>query len=512
MEEIPNASKSKRRLRCNLIALAWTISVIVLFYQLDDWRGRHDWNKYRQNYEARVAPLDLQAYIPKPIPDSENFAATPFALSWIKQWRDTNMLFDRDAVNRAEIMIVHPKDLGVRHFEDLVAWQEAFAASRVPAEKPKLQFFHSDKFDIASRAQAAPAVLDGLKDDEAVLDELRQASSRPDSRYPIDYKMETPWSTPLPHLSRIKQTCFRLELRACAELVAGQNENALDDVTLSLYLADSVKSEPFLISYLVRLASIQIGVHSIWEGLAEHRWTDGQLQHLQRRLESFDFLADMNRPLHVERVIGVSIADWLQNSGLDGLRDLEGAGWTFSENLYFLARIAPAGRFDQEKLKYCLWFDDEFRGTVNETSRTVSPENVASNALALKPLNESEWHGALHNDILAMFLLPALSKVTFKAAAAQITVDQADIACALERYRLANNQYPENLKALVPTFITELPNDVIGGQPYKYRRTDDGQFILYSVGWNEKDDGGVPGKTMFDETEGDWVWEHPGGK
>ena len=35
----------------------------------------------------------------------------------------------------------------------------------------------------------------------------------------------------------------------------------------------------------------------------------------------------------------------------------------------------------------------------------------------------------------------------------------------------------------------------------------DGQFILYSVGWNEKDDGGVPGKTLFDEKEGDWVRE-----
>jgi len=27
--------------------------------------------------------------------------------------------------------------------------------------------------------------------------------------------------------------------------------------------------------------------------------------------------------------------------------------------------------------------------------------------------------------------------------------------------------------------------------------------VLYSIGWNGKDDGGVPGKTM---AEGDWVW------
>jgi hypothetical protein len=29
------------------------------------------------------------------------------------------------------------------------------------------------------------------------------------------------------------------------------------------------------------------------------------------------------------------------------------------------------------------------------------------------------------------------------------------------------------------------------------------QLALWYVGWNEKDDGGVPGKTS---AEGDWVW------
>jgi hypothetical protein len=45
--------------------------------------------------------------------------------------------------------------------------------------------------------------------------------------------------------------------------------------------------------------------------------------------------------------------------------------------------------------------------------------------------------------------------------------------------------------------------------------TRDGQFILYSVGWNETDDGGVvvlkKGRTpSIDRKEGDWVWQYPG--
>ena len=65
------------------------------------------------------------------------------------------------------------------------------------------------------------------------------------------------------------------------------------------------------------------------------------------------------------------------------------------------------------------------------------------------------------------------------------------------------------MEMLVPKFISQLPNDVISGGPYKYHRTADGQFVLYSVGWNETDDGGVPGQTLFDDKQGDWVWQYP---
>jgi len=87
----------------------------------------------------------------------------------------------------------------------------------------------------------------------------------------------------------------------------------------------------------------------------------------------------------------------------------------------------------------------------------------------------------------------------------------ARVACALERCRLVQGAYPETLDALAPRFIASLLNDVIGGQPLKYRRTDDGLFALYSVGWNGTDDGGkvvfrTNSKVSIDYDKGDWVW------
>jgi hypothetical protein len=53
------------------------------------------------------------------------------------------------------------------------------------------------------------------------------------------------------------------------------------------------------------------------------------------------------------------------------------------------------------------------------------------------------------------------------------------------------------------------PHDIIDGQPLKYLRTADGHYAIYSVGWNEKDDGGVAGFKKGEHDvpeEGDWVW------
>jgi hypothetical protein len=107
-----------------------------------------------------------------------------------------------------------------------------------------------------------------------------------------------------------------------------------------------------------------------------------------------------------------------------------------------------------------------------------------------------------------------LSKAAKKFAYAQSSTDLARTAIALERYRLANGEYPQSLPTLAPQFIAQVPHDVINGQALKYQRVSNGQFVLYSIGWNETDDGGVVGfqenrPDRIDLDKGDWVWRYP---
>ncbi len=64
----------------------------------------------------------------------------------------------------------------------------------------------------------------------------------------------------------------------------------------------------------------------------------------------------------------------------------------------------------------------------------------------------------------------------------------------------------------MPQYMDKLPHDLIGGEPLQYRRASGGNFLLYSVGWNETDDEGqmAPKKEgHMDLENGDWVWQYP---
>ena len=62
---------------------------------------------------------------------------------------------------------------------------------------------------------------------------------------------------------------------------------------------------------------------------------------------------------------------------------------------------------------------------------------------------------------------------------------------ALQAYRLEHGQYPERLDSLVPDLINSVPIDPFDGQPLRYRLEEEDEYVLYSVGLDGDDDGGV---------------------
>ena len=101
--------------------------------------------------------------------------------------------------------------------------------------------------------------------------------------------------------------------------------------------------------------------------------------------------------------------------------------------------------------------------------------------------------------------------------------DGAMVGIALELYHRRHGKYPLTLSELVPGLLPQIPADRITGDPVKYRLID-GKPVVYSVGADRIDDGGVPshrgssdtrspaavwGKDPAEAPHGDWILFSP---
>ncbi|MDB6032852.1 MAG: hypothetical protein JWM16_3190 [Verrucomicrobiales bacterium] len=500
---------SRQGMRRVAVILIWMITVVALFYGIENWRGRRAWQKYQQTLLARGEQLDLRAMIPQPVPDDQNFASTPFVKSWFDRKKRFNSVWG-DNFSELSSKVPDPvNNKRLREFVDLGAWQKAFAGE-IDAKKKIVAM----NLEGEARAKAAKEVLEELKGIDSLLNELREASQRPFSRYPVQYDLENPWGIRLPHLSQVRSTCRRLQLKACAELAAGRPERAVEDIRLQLHMVDSLKGEPFLIAYLVRVADLQTAVQPVWEGLMKHQWTEAQLKELQTWFEKANFKTEVKQSLDYERAAALWTVDLLRKKGnFAELVSIEADTGTLEIAtrglMSKLLRLMPRGWSYQEQLTYCRFFDEQFETTLRDGSpRLVPAELETRKAKVEKQLQgRSSLNRLVHHQLAAALLLPGLENMGLRAATGQVCADEAGIACALERYRLVNQGFPEKLEELVPKFLLRLPQDIISGQPYKYRKEGETGYDLYSIGWNERDDGGLRGRKLFDEKEGDWVWQ-----
>jgi hypothetical protein len=509
--------------------LFWLLGLaglIALFYAEENWRGQRAWRLYKQRLTARGENFEPSAFIPPRAADDENFAMTPALVSLFnfipgtQQWRDTNAArsFQSLAAQyEAAARLAKPKttvsaNSWIRARTDLALWAAALGAgtNRTDNEREPLLVTNFSTQD------APGAVLRGLADYGPVLEELQEASRKPYARFNIHYEEDNPAGILLPHLSKIKQFCLVLQLRAAAELGIGRTQDALKDVELMLYLTDTSRNEPILISQLVRMAELQLALQPLAEGMG--RWSEPQLRSLQEALQRFDFCADIKHALQAERTLfGSGIIEWVRRSP-SKIRVLEqfertddgtaGEVWPVG----FLLAAAPDGWLYLEQRNQSRAFDQYLLPLIDVTNHQIRPDAVRDADASIERLTKgSQMRRFLHHELFCGLLLPSISRVAQKAAFAQTAVDTAVAACALERYRLVHSQLPDALEKLSPEFISFIPHDVINGEPLRYRVDAAGKYLIYSVGWNQKDDGGSAHRTKGGDPEpkeGDWVWSN----
>ena len=335
---------------------------------------------------------------------------------------------------------------------------------------------------------------------------IREALKRPYARMNGNYT--DPVAFPIPNFVTVRLLAQTLGARAECHFLLGQPEEALRDLTLINDFCRPVMEEnkPMtLVAAMINVAVRGLYASEIAEGMRLGAWREPQLTTLGKQLKQVNVLPPVRQACAAERFFvwydaaRLSTAEFLNLSdGFDPNRKTN--SWkTFKSSV--LGGLIPRGWIYQNIV---VGVNVEANGiaSLDPSGRLIFPDKADEFS---KELNALLAHSSVYT-IIARRMVPNYQRALQTTAYNQTHVNQALIACALERYHLAHGEYPETLEALEPQFIDEIPRDIIGGGSMHYRRTGGGKFILYSIGWNGRDDGGKRGRTTLPFTNGDWVW------
>ena len=459
--------------RRTLLGFGGLLLLLVLFHLVENWRGSRAWKAWQKEQEAAGFNFDPASYAPPLIPDDENFAAAPRVAA---------------AIHGTGNLVKLTKELP--YGPNMRGWQEGRAAD--------LEVF---------RAVFKDGDLNkGLEENRVNLDDIEKAAARPGCRVAFDYAHFP--EAEFPRLVGFRATARLIQLRALVALREGRQDAAFRDVTTLLRLANHFGKQPILLCQLLGMAVAGITLQPIWEGMETHAWTEAQLASLQRMLAKEDFLGSLNHALSFE------------SSGMSArmVKLAERAPWAWAPapDVYsYSDGPVPHNRATTLIRQLALPWGWILQGAVRGQrafKETVSdPLDVASHRIDPRrqdaALKAHSKRGRGPYSIFVAEAAPAIAAQNIRAARLQAILANASVACDLERYHRTKGNYPERLADLGVV----IPADVIGGQPLHYRRTAEGGYVLYSVGWNGADDGGRVGQGENAIQEGDWVWMIHGG-
>ena len=472
-----------------LLLLVGGVVILVLGIHLEEGiRGHAAWHRYETEAKQRGVKLEFAAFVPPKIPDAENFASIPifeavFSAAGKKQ--DIPNPFKLPKAANGSF----PKfgDSNRQAVVDLAVWQTYFA------ETKRLPLAGND---------AGADVLKALEHYAEPLAQLHAAGARPHCRFPVDW--EKGIAASLPHITLLFDAARLYALRLDAHLAVGNSTAAYEDFHDSLRLVTATADEPSLLAGIIRLNSAEIMENAVWDGLATHRWEEPELRKIEAELAALDWLKDYLLMIGSERGAFNAVTDrWIAEprTRADAIfswgmrRATRQDKWGYT--------IYPAGWIYQSKVRGNRYFD-EMSARIDPIQRRWFQERPAPSAAGnTRSAAEMTYY-------LAFYLLASGCEMwEEKSLRLAALTDEARLACALERFRQARGSFPATLQELVPEFLPVIPVQIVNGQPYLYRLTEDGSFVLYSVGSDLRDDGGTINPATNASKQLDWVWRYP---
>ena len=311
-----------------------------------------------------------------------------------------------------------------------------------------------------------------------VLKALLQAAALKQGRYPLS-PASSPMAIRLDYLTPLRR-CVRICGRmALLHAARGEPHAATPYLLAGFGLASSVGGKTFIIEGLVRIAAEAITVTSLERAVALCQFAPEDLRALQERMEQERDALSLGPAFVFERLSG----QWCFDN-VGSQPQLLAQMLSSQTPVTTLYNFVPGWR-ERDALFFHDMMDEVDR------AEALPPRQ----ALAAMRTLEAEYNARARDmfppPVLTLASMPTFSRVLEEEVSARERLSVAAAALGAERYRLGNGRWPDSLEQLVPEFLDAVPEDYFGAGKVRCVRTDTG-VLIYSIGRNGIDDGGVP--------------------
>lgn len=478
-----------------LTAIVGFIAVCVIVFFCLEWRSEKRWQRYAAEARASGTKLMPADFVRPEIPEAQNFAALPM-IRRLFDGSESPKLFDLPLVKSNKLDYERfPKgnappdraDPEKGPNIDLTIWRDYFYAVGFLGEK-------SDN--------VARDVLRALEHFAPEFGEWSEWRRRPQCRLPIDYAKGL--NVRLPHLGPLQAAMKMFVLRMRAHLAVGDSAAAYLDFQDALQVYRMLSEEPSLIHGLVRMAIVHMLLDGLGEGLQNRTWAPAELEKIQVDLATIRLIDDWRLSLASERSGFNGIVEtWLNASFRERERMVSEYFGFFSPN--------RAGTIAIEFCPRMVFRDNQLRNN-RYTDELLARIDTVNQTVNLDGLTPSLGNGAgsfeeLHYYLFFMSTGP-YRKIESRYLLVEAFLDEARVACALDRFRAKYGVYPEKLSELSPEFLTVPPIDIYARAPFHYQRVGKVSFRLYSVGANRTDEGGQLAPGVPEHKQLDAIWPY----
>ncbi len=323
----------------------------------------------------------------------------------------------------------------------------------------------------------------------------------------------------LPVTFELRSAAENLALRAMSRLGDGNIPEAIEDIKSIRRLARLIDQSPILVDSLISIAISRIAANSESQLIQSADITREQLLACQEFLvESQQF-----RIKFLERIGNTERCFALDSMAFSSTYGFDSAGGAFlgaldrDPQISMMYRILANSADPNEAMREVNRFFDK---TIKSYESPDHRQRLANYAELNDALDEMEKQFTQYNRLAGAFLsgpvargrllgqlsillyAPGIFPVYNAETRNELSTDLMHLAISIQLYKRATGQYPESLAELQPDYIKEIPQDWFSDGLVTYRRTGTG-FVVYSVGENKIDDGGLDSDEMPGNRRGD---------